>query len=89
MEPSRKRVRDEQDEDGATISTLTSASPVIKVEGAIVNISPIKKESWEPTISTDELATERHPCASMDTTRKLGIALWTAKVGLLCPTAKY
>ena len=43
MEPTRKRVRDEHDEDGATISTLTCDSPVKKVEGVVVNISPMKK----------------------------------------------
>lgn len=44
MEPKRKRVRDEHD--GATISDVTSASPVKKVEGGVVNIFPMKKSKF-------------------------------------------
>lgn len=44
MEPNRKRVRDEHD--GATISDLTSASPVKKVKGVVINISPMKKSKF-------------------------------------------
>lgn len=43
MESGRKRVRDECDEEEGTVSKLTCVSPVKKVEGVVVEISPMKK----------------------------------------------
>ena len=46
---SRKRPYVHVDEEQAPISTLTSADPVKKVEGIIVNISPMKKGKFGST----------------------------------------
>ena len=46
---SAKRPRADDDDDSAPISVLTSASPVKKVEGVVVNISPMKKGKFGTT----------------------------------------